>query len=240
MNFGGEPWPAVPLRDEPLCLPSEEVDPNDLPGGDSNRWLFVVAPRPEVMFVPSVGDLVRTLVCLIWLEPDRVAGQGTRDSHGPWDPKSVHRAIMDMRDDLGSVHHTLYGMQNVMDDCRVEQVHGEDLMRATSVRLDLLEEKFERFIVDDWALFQSIILQALSTVTFVGQACLRSHASYQPPPSSLTASVDIACTELAGLRVSLDSPVSMGGPLSSVPSLISISSSSSNSSALPIFAWCWH
>ena len=77
-----------------------------------------------------------------------------------------------LTDDLGSVHHTLYGMQNVMDDCQVEQVHGEDFMRAMSVRLDLLEEKFERFIMDDWAPFQSIILQALSTVTFAGQACL--------------------------------------------------------------------
>ena len=33
------------------------------------------------------------------------------------DPKLVYRAIVDMRDDLGSVHHTLYSMQNVMDDC---------------------------------------------------------------------------------------------------------------------------
>ena len=132
----------------------------------------MVAPRPEVAFVPSVGDLVRTLTCLIWLEPDRVVGQETRDSHGPRNPESVHRAIVDMRDNLGSVHHTLYGMQNVMDDHRVEQVHGEDFMRATSVCLDLLEEKFERFLMDDWAPFQSIILQALSTVAFAGQACL--------------------------------------------------------------------
>ena len=172
MNDDGPAWPTIPLRDEPLHLPSEEVDPNNLPGGDSNRWPFVVAPCPEVVFVPSVGDLVRTLVCLIWLEPDRAVGQETRDSCGPRDPESVRRAIVDMRDDLGSVHHTLYGMQNVMDDCRVEQVHGEDLMRATSVRLDLLEEKFERFITDDWAPFQSIILQALSTVAFAGQACV--------------------------------------------------------------------
>ena len=107
------------------------------------------------------------------------------------------------------------------------------------VRLDLLEERFERFIVDDWAPFQSIILQALSTVTFVGQACLRSHASYQPPSSSLAASVDIACAQLTGLRVSLDSPVSSGGPPSSVPSLVSLSSSSSDSSALLIFTRGW-
>ena len=76
-----------------------------------------------------------------------------RDSRGPRDPESVHRAIVDMRDDLGSVQHTLYGMQNVMDDCQVEQVHGEDLMRSMSVCLDLLEEKFERFISNDWAPF---------------------------------------------------------------------------------------
>ena len=171
-----------------------------------------------------MGDLVHTLVCLIWLEPDRVAGQDTRDSHSPRDFESVHRAIVDMRDDVGSVHHTLYGMQNVMDNHRVEQVHGEDFMCAMSVCLDLLEEKFERFITDDWAPFQSIILQALSTVAFVGQTCLQSHASYQPPPSSLAASIDVACAQLTGLRVSLDSPISSGGPPSSVPSLVSISS----------------
>ena len=54
--------------------------------------------------------------------------------------------------------HTLYGMQNVMDDCRIEQVYGEDLMWSMSVCLDLLEERFKRFILDDWAPFQSIIL----------------------------------------------------------------------------------
>ena len=119
MNAAGPAWPMVPLREEPLRLPSEEVDPNDLPEGDSSRWPFVVAPRPEVAFVPSVGDLVCTLVCLIWLESDRLPGQDTQDSRGPRDPESVRRAIVDMRDDLGSVHHTLYGMQNVMDDHRV-------------------------------------------------------------------------------------------------------------------------
>ena len=240
MNADGPAWPTVPLRDEPLQFPSEEVDPNDLPEGDSTCWPFVVAPQPGVPVVPTLQDLVCTLVCLIWLEPDRFPGQDTQDSCGPRDPKSVCRAIVDMRDNLGSVHRTLYDMQNVMDDCQVEQVHGEDFMSAMSVCLDLMEEKFERFIVDDWAPFQFIILQALSTVTFAGQACLRSHASYQPPPSSLTTSIDIACAQLTGLRVSLDSPVSLGGPPSSVPSLISLSSSSSNSSALPIFTWCWH
>ena len=102
----------------------------------------MVAPHPGVPVVPSLGDLVRTLVCLIWLEPDGLPGQDTRDSRGPRDPESVHRAIVDMRDDLGSVHHTLFGMQNVMDDHQVEQVHGEDFMQATSVHLDSLEEKF--------------------------------------------------------------------------------------------------
>ena len=204
----------VPLRDDvPPRFLSEEVDPNDLPRGDSDHRPFVVAPHPGVHVVPSLGDLVCTLVCLIWLEPDRVTDQDTWDSRGPRDPESVHRAIVDMRDDLGSVHHTLYGMQNVMDDHQVEQVHGEDLMHAMSVCLDLLEEKFERFIIDDWAPFQSIILQALSTVAFAGQACLQSHVSYQPPPSSLTTSVNVTCAQLTGLRVSLDSPVSSGGPL---------------------------
>ena len=162
----------------------------------------MVTPQPGVPVVPSLGDLVRTLICLIWLEPDRVAGQDTWDSRGPRDPESVGRAIVDMRDDLGSVHHTLYGMQNVMDDCWVEQVHGEDFMRAMSVHLDLLE-KFERFITDDWAPFQSIILQALSTVAFAGQAYLRSHTSYQPPPSSLTTSIDSPVFNLQGLGSAL-------------------------------------
>ena len=112
-------------------------------------------------------------------------------------------------------------------------------MWSMSVCLDLLEERFKRFILDNWAPFWSIILQALSTVAFAGQACLRSHTSYQPPPSSLATSVDVACANLTGLRVSLDSPVSSGGPPSSVPSLVSISSSSSDSSALLIFTWRW-
>ena len=67
----------------------------------------MIAPQPGVPIVPTLGDLVRTLVCLIWLEPDRVSGQDTWDSHGPQDPESVCRAIVDMRDDLGSVHHTV-------------------------------------------------------------------------------------------------------------------------------------
>ena len=116
MNDDGPAWPTIPLRDEPHQLPSEEVDPNDLPEGDSTRWPFVVTPQPGVPVVPSLGDLVHTLVCLIWLEPDRFPGQDTWDLCGPRDPELVRRAIVDMRDDLGSVHHTLYGMQNVMDD----------------------------------------------------------------------------------------------------------------------------
>ena len=202
----------------------EEIDPNDLPGGDLERWPFIVAPQPGVPIVPVAfhgGELVRVLACLIWLESDGECIQDTWDSCGPCDPESVHRAIVDMRDNLGSVHHTLYGMQNVMDDRRVEQVQGEGLMHAMSVHLNLLEKRFEGFILDEWAPFQSIILQALTTVAFAGQACLQLYASYQPPPSSLATLVDVACAKLADLRVSLVSPVSSGGPLSSVPSLVS-------------------
>ena len=42
------------------------------------------------------------------------------DSCGPHDPKSMCQAIVDLRDDMGSTHHTLFGMQNMMDDHRVE------------------------------------------------------------------------------------------------------------------------
>ena len=120
MNDDGPAWPTVPLWEESHRLPSEEIDPNDLPEGDSTCWPFVVTTHPGVPVVPSLGDLVHTLVCLIWLEPDRSPVQDTRDSRGPRDPESVRRAIVDMRDNLGSVHHTLYGMQNVIDDRRVE------------------------------------------------------------------------------------------------------------------------
>ena len=84
MNSDGLAWPAVPLRDDvPSRFPSEEVDPNDLPEGDSTHWPFVVTPQPGVPVVPSLGDFVRTLVCLIWLEPDRFPGQDTWDSRSP-------------------------------------------------------------------------------------------------------------------------------------------------------------
>jgi hypothetical protein len=96
------------------------------------------------------------------------------------------------------------------------------------------------FILDEWAPFQSTILQALTSVAFAGQACLRSHAAYQPPPSSLATRLDVICAELEGLRVSLDSPVSSGGASSSVPSLVSISSSSSlSSSPLQVIPGRW-
>jgi hypothetical protein len=150
---------------------------------------------------------------------------------------------VDLRDDMGSAHQNLFCMQNVMDDCRVEQVKMEDMMKEMSVRLQQLEKHFEMFILDEWAFFQPTILQSLSTVAFAGQACLRLHAAYQPPPSSLTARLDGVCAELQGLRVSLDSPESSGGPPSSVPSLISVSSSSSQSSSplqVQIYSgrWC--
>ena len=92
LNADRPTWPTVPIREEvPPHFSSEEIDPNDLPGGDSNRWPFVVAPQPGVPVVPSLGDLVRTLVCLIWLEPDRVTGQDTQDSCGPRDPDTGGR-----------------------------------------------------------------------------------------------------------------------------------------------------
>jgi hypothetical protein len=48
------------------CAPSEEVDPNDLPGGDSSNWPFIVGPRPGVPVAPDTlyfrdGELVRIL-----------------------------------------------------------------------------------------------------------------------------------------------------------------------------------
>jgi hypothetical protein len=132
---------------------------------------------------------------------------------------------------MGSAHQTLFCMQNIMDDCWVKQVKGEELVQEMSVCLQSLECRFEMFILDEWAPFQSTILQGLISVAFAGQACLQSHAAYQPPPSSLAARLNVVYTKLEGLRVSLDSPVSSGGTSSSVPSLISVSSSSSVSSS---------
>jgi hypothetical protein len=104
-------------------------------------------------------------------------------------------------------------------------------MKEMSVCLSQLEKRFEMFILDEWATFQPVILQSLSTVAFAGRACLRLHAAYWPPSSSLAARLDVVCAELQELRVSPDSPFSSGGPPSSVPSLISTSSSSSQSSS---------
>jgi hypothetical protein len=169
--------------------------------------------------------------------------QDTQDSCGPRDPESVHWAIVDLRDDMGSAHQNLFCMQNVMDDCRVEQVMMENMVKEMSVRLQQLEKQFEMFILDEWAFFQPTILQSLSTVAFAGQACLQSHTAYQPPPSSLAARLDVICAELQGLRVSFNPPEPSGGPLSSVPSLVSVSSTSSQSSS-PLHAqislghWC--
>jgi hypothetical protein len=69
-------------------------------------------------------------------------------------------------------------MQNVMDDHWVEQVKLEATVQEMSVRLHQLEKWFEMFILDKWAPFQPIILHSLTTVTYAGQACLRSHAAY--------------------------------------------------------------
>jgi hypothetical protein len=80
---------------------------------------------------------------LIWLELGSNGGhmilQDPHDSHGPRDPESVHWAIVDLRDDMGSAHQTLFCMQNVMDDRQVEQVKGEELMQEMSVHLQSLE-----------------------------------------------------------------------------------------------------
>ena len=133
-------------------------------------------------------------------------------------------------------------MQNVMDDRWVEQNRDQELMQEMLVRLQSLEIRFKAFILDEWAPFQSTILQALTSVTFAGQACLRSHAAYRPPPSSLAARLNVVCAKLKGLRVGLDSPQSSRGPPSSVPSLVSVSSSSSQSSSpspLQVYAGRW-
>ena len=169
------------------CALSEEVDPNDLPGGDQVRP-FIVAPHPGVPGVPIApnalyfqnGELVRILGRLVWFESDgsHMIIQDTQDSCGPRDPESVRRAIVDLRDDVGSAHQNLFCMQNIMDDRRVEQVKMEDRMKEMSVRLHQLEKRFETFIFDEWAPFQPIILHSLTTVAFAGQACLRSHAAY--------------------------------------------------------------
>jgi hypothetical protein len=126
--------------------PSEEVDPNDLPGGDSQNWPFVVAPHPGVPVAPDAlyfrdGELVHILGRLIWFESNgaHMIIQDTQDSRGPRDPESVHWAIVDLRDDMGSAHQTLFCMQNVMDDRQVEQVKGEELMQEMSVHLQSLE-----------------------------------------------------------------------------------------------------
>jgi hypothetical protein len=114
--------------------PSKEVDPNDLPRGDQVRP-FVVAPHPGVPVAPDAlyfrdGELVRILGRLVWFESDggHMIIQDTQDSCGPRDPESVRRAIVDLRDDMGSAHQNLFCMQNVMDDRRVEQVKMEEMV----------------------------------------------------------------------------------------------------------------
>jgi hypothetical protein len=190
---------------------------------------------PDALYFRD-GELVRILGRLIWFESDgnHMIIQDPHDSRGPQDSEGVCHAIVDLCDDMGSAHRTLFGMQNVLDDCQVEQVKMEDMVKEMSVRLHQLEKCFEMFILDEWAPFQPITLHSLTTVAFAGQACLQSHTAYQPPPSALAARLDVVCAKLQGLRVSLDSPQSSGGASSSVPSLVSVSSSSSQSSPSPL------
>ena len=146
-------------------LPSE-VDPNDLPGGDSSNWPFVVAPCPSVPVAPDAlyfrdRELVHILGRLVWFESDgnHIIIQDPHDSRSPRDLEGMHWAVVDLRDDMGSAHQTLFCMQNIMDDCRVEQVQETNTVKDMSVRLSNLECCFEMFILDEWAPFHSIILE---------------------------------------------------------------------------------
>jgi hypothetical protein len=206
-----------------------------------------VAPRPGVPVAPDAlyfrnRELVRILGRLVWFESngDHIIIQDPHDSCGPRDLEGMRRAVVDLRDDMGSAHQTLFCMQNIMDDRRVEQVAEMNAVRDMSVHPPPSERHFEMFILDDWAPFHSIVLQSLTTVAFAGQACLQSHAAYRPPPSSLATQLNVVCAELQGLRVGLESPSSLGGPPSSVPSLVSVTSSSSQSSSpLPVIPGRW-
>jgi hypothetical protein len=142
-------------------------------------WPRMSPDVPDVLYFRD-GELVRILGRLVWFKSNgnHMIIQDTQDSRGPRDPESVRRAIVDLRDNMGSVHQNLFCMQNVMDDCRVEQVKVETMVKEMSVSLHQLEKRFEMFILDEWAPFQPVILQGLSTVTPAGQACLRSHAAY--------------------------------------------------------------
>ena len=108
---------------------------NDLPGESSDNWPFVAIPCPGVPATPDAlyfrdGELVCIWGQLVWFESDggHMIIQDPHDSHGPCNPESIHQAIVDLRDDMGSAHHTLFGMQNVMDDCQVEQVKEQEMM----------------------------------------------------------------------------------------------------------------
>ena len=76
-------WPTAPPSVQSLGplkvhlegdqIPSEEVDSNDLPSGDSRNWPFVVAPCPSAPDVPDIlyfrdGELVCILGQLVWFE----------------------------------------------------------------------------------------------------------------------------------------------------------------------------
>ena len=119
MNRPQPAWPEAPVQSlGPLHVhfegdhaPSEEVDPNDLPGGDSSNWPFIVAPHPAVPVAPDAlyfrdGELVCIFGQLVWFEIDggHMIIQDTQDSHGPRDPESICRAIVDLRDDVGFAH----------------------------------------------------------------------------------------------------------------------------------------
>jgi hypothetical protein len=101
-------WPEPPVQSlGSLCVHfegdhalSEDVDPNDLPGGDEDCWPFVVAPCPGVPVAPDMlyfrnGEMVCILGRLIWLELGSNGGhmilQDPHDSHGPRDPEGVRR-----------------------------------------------------------------------------------------------------------------------------------------------------
>ena len=139
-------------------IPSEEVDPNDLPGGDSSNWPFIVAPYPSIPVVPNTlyfrdGELICILGRLVWFESNgnHIIIQDPHDSRGPRDLEGMHRAVVNLRDDRGSAHQMLFCMQNVMEDRRVEQVEESNTVKDMSACLSSLECQFEMFILDEWA-----------------------------------------------------------------------------------------
>jgi hypothetical protein len=98
----------------------------------------------------------------------------------------VAPTVVDVGDDIGTIHYHLYGMQSNTDNACVDHVKLEDELDALSVQFHSLGVRFELFIINQWTPFQTIILNSLTTTTSMGQACLQSHMAYQPPPPSLT------------------------------------------------------